>query len=92
MAPSAVLPVLHRSHEDAGSALLWVSTRSTLGEDTEAYRIVRALSPKPLNLAVAIDLVVLEDGELALLAFMLDLFGCVVNRQGMLIADRWVGG
>ena len=38
-----------------------------------------ALSPQPLNLAVSIDLVVLEHGQLGLLALVLDLLGSGVN-------------
>jgi hypothetical protein len=58
MAATAVLAVVHGSHEDTGTAL-------GLG----------ALAAEALDLAIAIDLVVLEDGEFGLLALVLDLLG-----------------
>ena len=42
-------------------------------EDTSTARLARALPPQTLDLAIAVDLVVLEHGELGLLALMLDL-------------------
>lgn len=58
VATSAVLAVVHSSHEDTSTALgLW------------------ALAPQALDLAVAIDLVVLKDRELRLLPLVLDLLG-----------------
>lgn len=39
----------------------------------------RALPSQPLDLAVGVDLVVLEDGHLDLLALVLDLFGSVIR-------------
>ena len=41
----------------------------------ETYGVSRALAAETLNLSVAIDLVVLEDGQLGLLALVLDLLG-----------------
>jgi hypothetical protein len=59
---SAVLSVVHRSHEDTSAAVLrW------------------ALPPQALNLAIAINLVVLENGQLGLLTLVLDLLGCAVD-------------
>ena len=58
----AVLPVVHRRHEHAGTA-----------------RLGRALSPQTLNLAIAIDLVVLEHGQLGLLPLVLDLLRGAVD-------------
>jgi hypothetical protein len=58
VAASAVLAVVHGSHEDTSTAL-------GLG----------ALTPEALDLAVAVDLVVLKDSELGLLALVLDLLG-----------------
>ena len=47
-------------------------------EDASTARLARALPPQTLDLAIAIDLVVLEHSELGLLALMLDLLGCGV--------------
>lgn len=58
MAATAVLAVVHGSHED---------TSTTLG--------LGALTAEALNLAIAINLVVLEHSELGLLALVLDLLG-----------------
>ena len=41
----------------------------------KTYGISRALAAEALDLAVAVDLVVLEDGQLGLLALVLDLLG-----------------
>ena len=48
-------------------------------EDTGTAGRGRALATKTLDLAVALDLVVLEDGHLNLLALVLDLLGRVVR-------------
>jgi len=58
VAATAVLAVVHGSHED---------TSATLG--------LGALAAETLNLAIAVDLVVLEDSELGLLALVLNLLG-----------------
>ena len=60
MAATAVLAVVHGSHEDTGTAL---------GGG--------ALAAETLNLAITVDLVVLEHGELGLLALVLDLLRVV---------------
>lgn len=44
-------------------------------EDTGAARLVRALASQAGDLAVAINLVVLEDSQLDLLLLVLDLLG-----------------
>ena len=44
-------------------------------ENTSAALGLWALSPQTLNLAIAINLVVLEDSELGLLPLVLDLLG-----------------
>jgi hypothetical protein len=44
-----------------------------------SYRLGWALSPQALDLAVTIDLVVLEHSQLGLLALVLDLLGSGVN-------------
>jgi len=62
VASTAVLSVVHGSHEDASTAVL-----------------VGALSSQSLNLAIAVDLVVLENGQLGLLSLVLDLLGGVVH-------------
>lgn len=48
-------------------------------EDTGTAFSIRALSPQALNLAVGVDLVVLKDGHLDLLALVLDALGGVVS-------------
>ena len=48
-------------------------------EDTSTALLGGALSPQSLNLAIAINLVVLEYRQLGLLALMLDLLGCGVD-------------
>ena len=45
----------------------------------ETHSIVRTLAPQSLNLAITINLVVLEHGHLDLLALVLDLLGCGVH-------------
>lgn len=62
VASTAVLSVVHSSHEDTSTAVG-----------------VGALSSKSLNLAIAIDLVVLEHSQLRLLALVLDLLGGAVH-------------
>lgn len=62
MAATAVLTVVHGSHEDTSTALLG-----------------RALTSQTLDLAVTVDLVVLEHGQLGLLALVLDLLRGGVN-------------
>jgi hypothetical protein len=70
VATSAVLAVVHGSHEDTGTALG-----------------LRALTPETLDLAVAVDLVVLQDSELGLLALVLDLLGGGVDLLLALLAS-----
>jgi len=48
-------------------------------ENTSATGFRRAFAAQPLNLAIAIDLVVLEHSELGLLALVLDLLGSAVD-------------
>jgi len=57
--------------EVATTAVLTVGHGSH--EDTGTASLVGALSPQSLNLAIAVDLVVLEDGQLGLLPLVLDL-------------------
>jgi hypothetical protein len=58
VATSAVLAIVHGSHEDTSTALG-----------------LRALAPQALDLAVTVNLVVLENRELRLLPLVLDLLG-----------------
>ena len=44
-------------------------------EDTSSTLGIRALTTQTLDLAICIDLVVLQDGHLDLLALVLDLLG-----------------
>jgi hypothetical protein len=69
VAATAVLAVVHGSHEDTSTAL-------GLG----------ALAAETLDLAVTVDLVVLEDSELGLLALVLDLLGGGVDLLLPLLA------
>lgn len=55
-------------------------------EDTSTALRLRALAPQTLNLAIAIDLVVLEHSELGLLALVLDLLGRGVHLLLPLLA------
>lgn len=48
-------------------------------EDTSSALLGRALPPQPLDLSVSINLVVLEDRQLGLLALVLDLLGGSVD-------------
>jgi hypothetical protein len=48
-------------------------------EDTSSAFLGRALPPQPLDLSISINLVVLEDRQLGLLALVLDLLGCAVD-------------
>jgi hypothetical protein len=48
-------------------------------EDTSTALLLRALSPQTLDLSIAVDLVVLENSQLGLLALVLDLFGCGID-------------
>merc|ERR1719258_735830 len=67
VAATAVLTVVHGSHEDTSTAGL-----------------VGALPPQTLNLAIAVDLVVLEHREFGLLALVLDLLGRGACRTQMI--------
>jgi hypothetical protein len=55
-------------------------------EHTRTTSSRRTLAPQTLNLAIAIDLVVLEDGQLGLLALVLDLLGGGVDLLLALLA------
>ena len=46
-----------------------------------AYGVGGALAAETLDLAVGVDLVVLEDGELGLLALVLDLLGSLETEE-----------
>ena len=48
-------------------------------EDTSTAGLLRALPPQTLDLAIAIDLVVLKDGQFGLFPLVLDLLGGGVN-------------
>ena len=52
----------------------------------KTYSVVGALAAETLNLAIAIDLVVLEDSQLGLLALVLDLLGGGVDLLLPLLA------
>jgi hypothetical protein len=71
-ADSFILPVKHVG-KVAFTTILSVVHRSH--EDTSSTLLGRALAAKTLDLAVTVDLVVLEHGQLGLLALVLDLLG-----------------
>ena len=48
-------------------------------EDTSTALLLRALPPQALNLSIAVNLVVLEDSQLGLLALVLDLLRCGID-------------
>jgi len=79
VATTTVLTVVHGSHEGTSSALAQKSqynlyySRHTKSSIT--HSLGRTLAAQTLDLAIAVDLVVLEDGELGLLALVLDLLG-----------------
>ena len=79
MALAAVLAVVHCRHEDTSTALSAISIKThhpaqeKITGETHLRR--RALPPQPLNLPIAIHLVVLEHCQLDLLALVLDLLG-----------------
>ena len=80
MAFTAVLAIVHSSHEDTSTALVNISTSCfTLQKNQEIHRIGRTLSPQALNLAVSVYLVIFEDGQLCLLSLVLYLFGSSVH-------------
>ena len=57
-------------------------------EDTSSTLGIRALTTQTLDLAICIDLVVLQDGHLDLLALVLDLLGGLDGRTISVIAER----
>jgi hypothetical protein len=77
VAATTVLAVVHGGHEDTGTALtmLLVFWMRRCSEKEETYGVRGALATQALDLAVTVNLVVLEDGELVLLALVLDLLG-----------------
>jgi hypothetical protein len=87
VATATVLAVVHGSHENTSTALLaacTVSTRSygkamKLRGCRPTYGFRGAFAAQTLDLAVTIDLVVLEHGKLGLLALVLDLLGSGVD-------------
>lgn len=76
MALPTILTVMHRGHEDTGSTLCPLlahcSTDTNLSS-LATYLRRRALPPQALDFPIPIDLVVLQHGQLGLLALVLDL-------------------
>ena len=66
----------------------WVSERWIVWwyDRRETYGLVGALAAKTLDLAIGVDLVVLEDGEFGLFALVLDLLGGGVDLLFSLLA------
>jgi len=88
VAAATVLTILHGGHEDTGTALRkrLAQCRLLRGKEGETHGLVRALATKTLDLAIRVDLVVLEDSELGLLALVLDLLGGGVDLLLSLLA------
>jgi hypothetical protein len=87
VALATVLAVVHGSHEDTSTALIFISKGPTsIKTHNETHGLLRAFPPQALDLAIAIDLVVLEDSELGLLPLVLDLLGCSVDLLLALLA------
>jgi hypothetical protein len=76
---------VHGSHENTGTALRLLALRGQIGL-RKAYVGSRALSAKTLNLSITIDLVVLENSQLGLLALVLDLLRGSVHLLLALLA------
>lgn len=81
VATATVLTIRHGGHEDTGTALELgcVSKNSVVcppdAEPESTYGVAGALSSETLNVTILVDLVVLEDSQLGLLALVLDLLG-----------------
>ena len=56
-------------------------------EDTSTALCVRALTTETLDLTVRVDLVVLQDGHLDLLALVLDLLGGLLRGKNCMSRD-----
>ena len=87
VATSTVLAIVHGSHENTGTALLSLvcETLDRAGLH-ETYVGSWALSAETLDLSIAVDLVVLENSQLGLLALVLDLLGGGVHLLLALLA------
>ncbi len=81
MALAAVLAIVHGGHEYTSATLnariSKTPSKSHIRSDTNGG--LRAFPPQTLNLAITVDFVVFEHGQLGLLALVLDLFGGGVN-------------
>jgi hypothetical protein len=66
-------------HKDASTALGALQQSLGAVEHNRTRYTHRALLPQAHDLAIGVDLVVLEDGHLDLLPLMLDLLGSVVG-------------
>jgi hypothetical protein len=86
VALAAVLTVVHSSHEDTGTALDSLAASSSFQKSKVTYLGGGALAAETLDLAIAVNLVVLEDSELGLLALVLDLLGGGVDLLLALLA------
>jgi hypothetical protein len=86
VALAAVLTVVHSSHEDTGTALDSLAASSSFQKSKVTYLGGGALAAETLDLAIAVNLVVLEDSKLGLLALVLDLLGGGVDLLLALLA------
>ncbi len=73
MATSTVLTVVHSSHENTSTALYHISIHPAHPESHPTYVGSGAFAAETLDLSIAINLVVLENSQLGLLALVLDL-------------------
>lgn len=84
MALPTVLAVMHRSHEDTSATLTSHQVSNPPLQTFWSFPIAThlgrwTLPPQPLNLPIAVDLVVLEHRQLGFLALVLDLLRRGVN-------------
>ena len=71
---ATILAIVHSSHKNTSSALYFLSALNLKPEFHKIHLSRGTFSPQALNLAIAIDLVVLKHSQLGLLALMLYLF------------------
>lgn len=80
VAATAVLAIVHSSHENSSTALAHkLACRPVMHQVRLTHRFIRALSPQAFDLAITIHLVILQHGELGLLTLVLDLLRSSVD-------------
>ena len=86
MTAAAVLSVGHGGHENTSTTLSHVSKIDLEWCIKKTYSFLRALASQAFDLAIAINLVVLEHSKLGFLALVLDLLGSGVDLLLSLLA------